>query len=85
MRSQLARQLAALNESAGANVHEGNGQAGCGRYAFEILTSILQQAKHDHKDNSALQALNLQQDYMPSWSEFLAIVKFIQTSLPLTP
>ncbi len=81
--TELQRQLAALIESADTNIHAGNGQSGCGRYTAQILISVLQQAKADHRDNSTLQALTLQKEYMPLWTEVLAIAKFIKASLPL--
>ena len=83
--TELQRQLAALIQSAETNISGGNGQAPCGDYTVTILTSILQQAKADHPDNRTLQAFNLQQEYVPRWSDVLATAKFIQASLPLTP
>ena len=81
--SDLSRQLVSLIESAEANIGGGNGQSPCGDSTVMILTSILQQAKADHPDNRTLQAFNLQQEYVPRWSDVLATAKFIQASLPL--
>jgi hypothetical protein len=83
--SELPRQLAALIESAEANISGGYGQSPCGDSTVQILTSILREAKAAHGDNSTLQALNLQEEGMPRWSDVLAIAKLIKASLPLPP